>query len=103
MPERHPDGSGADDADDRPLAGGAVHVRVLVVARVVFVTVAVLAGRRRVERHALGVEVAQRLLVVGVAALGRAADQVVGLVPGPHRGGPAAGRPCARYASTQRV
>ena len=29
--------------------------------------------------------------------------QVVGLVPGPHRDGTAAGRPCSRYASMRRV
>ena len=45
----------------------------------------------------------ERLLVVGVAPLGRASEQVVGLVPGPHRVRSPALAACARYDSTQRV
>ena len=89
-PERDPDRPGADDPDDGPVARTRVRVRVGVVAagrrRVLDVPVAVLAGRGRVEGDALLVELAQGLLVVGVASLGGAPEHVVGLVPRPHRG-----------------
>ena len=86
----HPDGAGADDADDGPLAGRAWTCGCSWSLGWSSSPWRCWPGGRRVERDALGVEVAQRLLVVGVAALGRAADHVLGLVPRPHRAGPAA-------------
>ena len=78
-------------------------MRVGVVAGVFDVAVAVLAGRGRVEGDALLVELAQGLLVVGVASLGGAPEHVLGLVPRPHAGRSPARAACVRYDSTQRV
>ena len=100
--ERGPDRPRADDPDHRALAGTRVGVRMGVVARVFDVAVAMVAGLDGIERDALVVQLAQRLVVLGVAPLLRRRIDVVGLVPAL-----TATSPChrgdARYASMRRV
>ena len=94
--ERGPDRTGPDDPDDRRLAGSGVGVRVDVVARMGLVTVAVAAGRDRVEVDAGRVDRRPRL---GAGHLRVVAGQVA---PAPHQRGPRqAGR--AGRTSTLRV
>ncbi len=97
--ERRPDRPGADDADDRRLARLGVRVRVLVVARVDLVAVAVEAGRRRVEVDARPPRWRPRSSA--------RARRVRGRRPGRSRqaliGGRPRGRERSRYASTRRV
>ena len=58
--------------------------------------------RGRVEIDPVLLQVLERLLVLLRAALGLAPEDLLGLVPGPHRAPPSA-RAGALYASTQRV
>jgi hypothetical protein len=67
------------------------------------VAVAMVARLDRVERDTLLVQLAQRVVVLGVAPLLRPSEDVVGLVPRPHRELPRATRGDARYASMRRV
>jgi hypothetical protein len=80
-----------------------VGVRVDVIAGVLDVAMAVVARLDGVERDALLVELPERVLVLGVSAFLGPADDVVGLVPRPHRELARATRGNARYASMRRV
>ena len=98
--QRRPHGAGADDAHHGPVARPRVRVRVLVVARVFDVAVAVAAGRRRVELDPLRLERLEVLGVGGLATLARAARRR-GPRPSPGRL-PAGSLPRARPGSRVR-
>ncbi len=74
-----------------------------VVARVLEIAMAVSSGRFRVELDPLLAKRGETILVILGPLLGAAAEERLGLVPGPHRGAPTPRVPAARYASTQRV